>query len=293
MASEGNQPGKVMWDSSEFASMYASAEKLTGHFAELLVQRAGLEEASKTQSLVILDEACGTGIVSFHLMNALSEQSKAKLDLTCADFAQAMVDFVARRIESSGWKNVRAVQSDAMDTKLPSDTYTHVFLNFGPMVFPDWRAGMREIHRMLRSGGTIAMSSWRKIGWVPDIRTAFDSDPEIPKFPSEDELRRIFSPDGGWDDPAWIAETVRAAGFVDVEVREVPHSSVLDGVDEFIRLMVGTVGMVISKTWTAEQQDKFKTRANDAVATYMRRKYGDGQIQWDWIAILTVAKKPA
>lgn len=292
MATEKKQE-KLMWDSADFAAMYASAEKLTGHFAELLVKRANLDKATGDDDLVVLDEACGTGVVSFHLMNVLDEKAKAKLDLTCSDFARAMVDFVRKRLEDGGWQNARAIHSDATDTKLPSAHYTHVLLNFGPMIFPDWKAGLREIHRMLRPGGTVAMSSWLEVGWFPDIRAAFETDPEIPTLPAHEDLRKAFSPDGMWDDPVWIRNVVEQHGFLDVNVHEVPHTSVLNSFDEFSRLMVGTVGMILASSWTADQQEKYKERAHQAVVKYMKDKYGDGEIKWDWIAILTTAKKAA
>ena len=290
MASEKKE--KLAWDTPDFAQMYTSAEKLTGSYAQFLLERANISNLDEEQELVVLDQACGTGIVSVKLMDMLSDILKVKLDLTCADFADAMVDFTEKRIEQAGWINARAVKADAMDTKLPSSNYTHIFLNFGPMIFPDWEAGLRELHRMLQPGGTLAMSSWEKVGWMPDVRAAFALDPELPPMPEDSTLRRAFSPDGEWDRPEWIRETVQQAGFTEVMVESVPHTSVLDGTSEFMGMVNMTVGMITSRSWSKDEQEKYADRAKSLTANYMTTKYGDGAIKWDWVAILTTAKKP-
>lgn len=286
------KPEKLMWDSPDFAKMYASAEKMTGIFAKLLLEEVNMDKVSEDKEVVVLDEACGTGVVSALLMDMLSDKAKGNLTLVCADFADAMVEYVGRRIESCGWKNTRAVKADGMDTKLPSSHFTHIVLNFGPMIFPDWKAGVKEIHRMLRPGGVVAMSSWAKVGWIPDVREAFATDPEIPTMPADEDLRNVFSPGGRWDDPAWIREVVTAEGLQDVQTKCVPNTTSLSGVSEFVGLIAGTVGLITAKCWTKEQHEKYNGRAQAAVTEYMKQKYGDGEIRWDWIAILTTARKP-
>jgi len=107
-----NKNEKLLWDSSEFTKMYQSAEKLTGVYGKLLLEQAGLNATSGAEKLVVLDNACGTGVVSANLMDMLSDESKDHLELTCADLADSMVDFVQKRSASSGWKGTRVVKAD-------------------------------------------------------------------------------------------------------------------------------------------------------------------------------------
>ncbi|OCT48165.1 putative UbiE/COQ5 family methyltransferase [Cladophialophora carrionii] len=294
MAPEKDDSMKKMYNNKDFTKTYAQGvEVFTGWFAEQLVKAANLDRVSDDEELVVLDQACGTGIVSQKLAEGLSDAQKAKLHLTCSDFADSMIEFVGPRIETLGVKSAEAVKADAQDTKLPSDKFTHVLLNFGPMVFSDGQAGCRELLRVLKPGGTLAMSSWKRVGWIDDVQAAIATDPEIPAFPTHDEFRKLMNTGGVWDGPAWIKDTVTQAGFVDVDVKEVPHTSVLDTVEEFARMMVGMVGLVQSRIWTQEQREKFKERADEAVVSYMRQKYQEGEIRWDWIAFLTTARKPA
>jgi ubiquinone/menaquinone biosynthesis C-methylase UbiE len=294
MAPEKDDSMQKMFNNKDFTKNYAqNAEKFTGWFAEQLVKAANLDKASNDEELVVLDQACGTGIVSQKIVDCLNNGQKANLHLTCADFADSMIEFVGPRIKTFGVKSAEAVKADAQDTKLPSDKFTHVLLNFGPMIFSDGQAGFRELLRVLQPGGTLAMSSWKRVGWIDDVKAAFATDPEIPAFPTYDEFSKLMNSGGAWDKPEWINDNATEAGFVDVDAKEVPHTSVLDTVDEFARLMVGMVGLIQQRTWTQEQQEKFKDRANEAVVSYMRQKYQGGEIKWDWIAIITTARKPA
>ncbi|KIW22359.1 uncharacterized protein PV07_12251 [Cladophialophora immunda] len=292
MATHDNQATHKMFNDANFTKGYAeSAEKMTGHFAGLLIKQSKLEEAPDDKDLIVLDQACGTGIVSEHLVKALNKKQKDNLDLTCADFSDSMIDFVSPRIRHLEVKSAQAIKADAMDTQLPSNKFTHVLLNFGPMIFSDWKVGMAETHRILQPGGTLGMSSWMKMGWPDDVRNAFATDPEIPPLPSMEELCALVNSGGGWSDVAWIRDSVTQSGFVEVDVREVSHTSILSGVDQFTRMMTGMVGLVQQRTWTAEQRERYKDRAMNAVVSYMKQKYGDGEIRWDWVAILTTAKK--
>jgi ubiquinone/menaquinone biosynthesis C-methylase UbiE len=95
------------------AQLYEGAENITGPHARLLLEQAGL---SKTQSpLVILDNACGTGVVSSYLYDSdlLDVGTKDNLQLTCGDFSESMVQAVKERIERSHWKGAKAQIVDA------------------------------------------------------------------------------------------------------------------------------------------------------------------------------------
>ena len=242
---------------------------------------------------MVLDQACGTGVVSKSLVNVLNEKQKANLELTCGDFSDSMIDFVRPRVAEFKIKSVEVVKADAADTKLPGEKFTHVLFNFGPMVFKDGQAGLRELHRLLQPGGTLAMSSWKRVGWVDDVRAAFALDPEIPTFPPDEEFRKLLNADNGWDDVEWIRDNITNQGFVDVALREIPQTTAMHSVEEFTQLLGPMVGMLQQRMWTQEQRDKCKDKANEAVISYMTNKYKGGEIMWDWVAIVTKAKKAA
>jgi ubiquinone/menaquinone biosynthesis C-methylase UbiE len=284
---------KFLWESGDLVQVYARAEHLTGKYAERLLREAKMDQVASDQDLVVLDEACGTGAISSRLLDMLSNESRSKLDLTMTDRSQPMIDIVHKRIEANNWQNIKVLTADAADTKLPSSHFTHIFLNFGPFIFADPQVGLAEIYRMLRPGGTVGFSSHGKVGWIADVTAAWKTDPELPPFPTDEGLAGMFGKDIKWNDPAWIKETLAKAGFVDVEVTpsDLYHIEP-NATTTFKMLLPGTVEMITNTVWTQELRDKHGQRANDVSCRYIEEKYGDGDLGWDWTALLTTAKKP-
>jgi ubiquinone/menaquinone biosynthesis C-methylase UbiE len=101
------------WKASNIAELYKGAESVTGPFAKHLIRQAGLLEPSEGP-LIILDNACGTGIVTSELHDMLDEGAKERLQVTCGDLSEAMVHAVQQRIEAHEWKHVKAQLVNAL-----------------------------------------------------------------------------------------------------------------------------------------------------------------------------------
>ena len=50
---------------------------------------------------------------------------------------------------------------DGQALDLPDAAFDAVVSVFGVMLFPDWRAGLREMARVTRSGGSAAIAVWK------------------------------------------------------------------------------------------------------------------------------------
>lgn len=106
-----------MWSDPKIASKYRGAEQITGTFARCLLVQAGLpnEHASGPEKpLIVLDNACGTGMVSETLWDMLDEHAKKDLRLVCGDISQGMVKHAEKKIEEQGWHGAVAKVLDAM-----------------------------------------------------------------------------------------------------------------------------------------------------------------------------------
>jgi ubiquinone/menaquinone biosynthesis C-methylase UbiE len=94
------------------AQLYKTSERFTRPHARRLIQQVGLLQMDETPSIV-LDSACGTGVVSSLLYEMLNENAKETLQLVCGDFSEAMVQSVQQRIVESEWKGAKAQVVDA------------------------------------------------------------------------------------------------------------------------------------------------------------------------------------
>lgn len=129
----------IIFNDDRFVRIYKTGEKVTGEFARSLIEQSGLvmdADTNPEKPLVVLDNACGSGIVSSLLHQQLDEKVKENWQLTCGDISEAMLEYTRGRLQSEGWRNTEVKIVDAQETGLPSAHYTHVITAFGNLPFP-------------------------------------------------------------------------------------------------------------------------------------------------------------
>lgn len=125
---------ETLFKSEAFAAQYKVAEAFTGPFGQSLIEQTKLLEDAKArpdQPLFVLDNACGTGIISSLLNEKLDSSIKRKWKLTCGDISTPLLEYTGRRMKEEDWQNAETKVVNAQETGLPSDYFTHVFSAFG------------------------------------------------------------------------------------------------------------------------------------------------------------------
>jgi demethylmenaquinone methyltransferase / 2-methoxy-6-polyprenyl-1,4-benzoquinol methylase len=112
------------------------------------------------QDAVVLDLCCGTGDLSL----ALRAASKGKARIFGADFAHTMLTRArAKSILGSSHSGMPAppplplAEADALRLPFADQSFDLVTTAFGFRNLANYEAGLREIHRVLKPGGTIAI----------------------------------------------------------------------------------------------------------------------------------------
>lgn len=124
------------------------------------------------------------------------------------------------------------------------------------------------------------------------MRQAFATDPSLPRFPAQSELMAAFSKTGErWDTVEGVRKHLENHGFVHVEVEAVENRTVLKNVDEFLYMLPGTLGILKSKFWSEEESAKWGKKAEGVVEEWMRGRYGEDEIVWDWVAVVATGRK--
>ncbi len=132
------------WDKM-VATYEAQSQPFTTHFAEAAVALLPIGPSSK-----VLDVATGTGAAAL-------AAARTGAAITAIDFSAGMV----ARVRAHGLPNIQARQMDGQALDLPDGAFDAVVSVFGVMLFPDWRAGLREMARVTRSGGSAAIAVWK------------------------------------------------------------------------------------------------------------------------------------
>lgn len=164
----------------------------------------------------VLETAAGTGVVTSALVSQLSEQCR----IVASDLNQPMLDRAALKPVLADRVTFR--QADALALPFEDRKFDAVMCQFGAMFFPDRIKGYREARRVLKPRGHLLFNVWDRIGTNDftnavhqSLATVFPNDP--PTF-----LARVPH---GYHDVDRIRADLKAAGFMDVSIETVDHSS--------------------------------------------------------------------
>ncbi|KAF5252256.1 hypothetical protein FANTH_2812 [Fusarium anthophilum] len=111
----------------------------------------------------ILDNACGTGIVTDIIL-----KSGIRYDIHAVDVAENMVSIARDRFSSH--PNVQTAVMSGEELSFPDDTFTHSITNLGLMYFTDAVKGAREIARTLHPDGVAVVTGWTIMGHIKIIQ---------------------------------------------------------------------------------------------------------------------------
>lgn len=125
---------QAFFKSKAYADSFKRGELVTYVFAKILVEQSKLITTSQIHPnapLTVLDNACGTGVVSSILNEVLNTETKRRWKLTCGDISSAVLKYTDRRMEDEAWQNAETKLVDAQNPDLPSAFYDYVFTAFG------------------------------------------------------------------------------------------------------------------------------------------------------------------
>ena len=183
--------------------------------AEALVAIAGVEPRHH-----VLDVGCGTG-------NASLAAAARGAVVSAIDPSPALVDIARERAAEAG-AAVQTIVAEAGSLPFTDRAFDVVLSSFAVIFSPDAAASLREMVRVARPEGVVALSTWLPGGAIQAAAAVLMS--LVPAPPE---------PRPHWDDPDWIAGLLAEAGApgATIELRSIAFE------DES------------AEAWLAEQED--------------------------------------
>jgi SAM-dependent methyltransferase len=227
------------------------------------VTRALLELTRPTPGSRVLELAAGPGGVGLAAAALVAPQG----EVVVSDVAPEMVAVARRRVDERGLANVATRVLDLERIDEPDGSYDAVVCREGLMLVPDPDRAAREIRRVLRPGGRVAVAVWGPRERNPWLGVVFDA---------VTAQLGVELPPRGVPGPFSLADADRLgavladAGLAGVEVREVATPYRAASVEEWWMRTAALAGPLAQRlAWLPEPAARaLFVRARAAIAEY-------------------------
>lgn len=245
-------------------------------YAEDMVGR--LKEARPGR---VLELACGTGVVTRRLVEAMPQSTIVATDLNPGMLDVAKGD---RRVELMPPGSVEFQVVNACSLPYEDGSFDAIACQYGVMFFPDKVASMREARRVLKPGGVYVFNVWDSLEHNPVSRVAHETVAGL--FPANPPDFLARAPYGWWDRDE-IERVVRAGGFAEVTLETVGFDCVAPTAEHAARgLVEGT------PLWPAltERGVTNPEPVRRAVARAIGERFGDAPCRSRMRAVVVTAR---
>jgi ubiquinone/menaquinone biosynthesis C-methylase UbiE len=156
--------------------------------------------------MTIADIGTGTGYFALPFANAVGREGK----VLAVDFQKEMLEILRRKLSASGApQNLVIVEGEAARTTVPGNSCDLVFMSNLWHELDDNAGVLREVKRLLRPGGRLAILDWRADLVLPP-------GPPVAHRVSLETLRQVLSQHG------WMVASAANVGMYSYLVIAVP-----------------------------------------------------------------------
>ncbi|MBL8018284.1 MAG: class I SAM-dependent methyltransferase [Leptospirales bacterium] len=226
----------------------------------------------------VLDVATGPGTLAILIAGLVK-------DVAAIDFSEQMIDELQTSLRDRNITNIYPAVMDGQSLEFEANRFDIAISMFGLMFFPDKLKGMREIFRVLKPGGQVAISSWGPISESSMMQLMFGAiRAAIPETPAPAQSIATL------ENPDYFKEQLALAGFSEIQVHPyAPPFTITDSTEFFNTMVEGSapIQLIRSKmnktTWDRKSQ---------VMLDYIKSQLSALPTQVSSQANLAIARKP-
>jgi ubiquinone/menaquinone biosynthesis C-methylase UbiE len=216
------------------AAAYNAAADYFDHPVSSFWHRFGRETVARLDlrpGACVLDVCSGSGGSAL----PAAERVGPKGRVIAVDLAERLIALAASKAQSKGLDTIEFRVADMLVLGYPDDAFDAVICVFGVFFVPDMTGAVRELWRMVRPGGRLAITTWG-----PDLFEPANSAFWNAIRQERPDLFRGFNP---WDrisQPAGLHEMLAAAGVSDVDIAAEAGRHPLQSPDDWWAIAMGS-----------------------------------------------------
>jgi ubiquinone/menaquinone biosynthesis C-methylase UbiE len=177
----------------------------------------------------VLDVACGSGVVT----RLIAQQVGRTGNVVGLDLNPGMLAVAASSVANKRPTSAPITWQEASATKmpLPDAAFDIAYCQLGLQFFPDRPAALREMYRVLVSGGRLGLMVWRGIEHSPGFGTLAAALARHVSTEAASIMRAPFA----LAEAEELRGLLAAAGFRDITIRSVPGTVHFPSVARFVQ----------------------------------------------------------
>lgn len=181
-----------------------------------------IQRANPQQGEYVLDIACGTGIVARNVAPLAGSQGIV-IGLDVNPDMISMARIAAERDHLSiEWHTGSAEQ-----LPFPDENFDLIFCQFGLMFFRDRHVALKEMHRVLKTGGRVIMSVWQGLDRHPFYQALHDISQ---RHLGKSSVQAVFS----LGDADELHKLLTDSGFQHIEIEPASITAHFPNAEEFL-----------------------------------------------------------
>lgn len=230
---------------------------------------------------VVLDIAGGTGEPGLTIATMLKG---GKVIIT--DLSENMLEIAKENAKQRGINNIETRACDVCELPFADNTFDAISCRFGFMFFPDMLLATKEMARVLKPGGRIAVAIWNvpeKNFWVTVTGGTINRNMQLPVPPPEDPGMFRCAKEG------LIQSLFQQAGLKNTSEKEVLGKLKSGTTDIYWNMMTEVAAPFVAALSQAD--DAMKEKIKTEVYQALNQKYPDGNIIIDSSALVIYGEK--
>lgn len=269
---------KEVWN--RFSPGWKKWDELTMDFLKPMADSI-IDLIKPKNSEMVLDVASGTGEPGLTIATMLNGGKVVAIDL-----AEGMLDVAMENANRREIKNFDTVACDVCDMPFPDNSFDAISCRFGFMFFPDMLLAAKEMVRVLKPGGRIAVTVWNepdKNSWATSVLSIVNKNMKVAPLPEgAPGLFRCAK-------RGMIPELFKQAGLKNISESEVGGKLNPGNRKIYWNFMTEVAAPVVAALSNADCEMKVNIRRE--VFDLIKQKYPDGALSIDSNALVIYGEK--
>jgi len=203
-----------------------AANAFWARFGARTIDRIGLGAGDR-----VLDVCCGSGASALPAARAVGSTGS----VIGVDLCDNLLELARRKADAAGLSNLQVRRGDMLNLDLPEAPFDAVVCVFGIFFVPDMTAAVRELWRVVRPGGVLAITTWGPRWFEPAVSVFWDAVRKV-----RPDLYKGFN---HWDritDPSSLLTLLQDAGVSNAHAVAEAGQHPIDSPDAWWAAMLGS-----------------------------------------------------